>query len=134
MKRRFHSKLGFIIPALILLGAGAEVYMVLELNWVAAAIIAVPTLFVIYLYFSTSYIVTKDEKLKVRSGFLFKRELYIKSIKKIRPTRDHRASPALSFDRLEISYNRYGRIVVSPDKKTEFIKELKDVNPRITVE
>lgn len=90
--------------------------------------------FVFYLWADTMYVLTGDNKLKIKSGFFFHREIYIKAIKKVRLVRDHRASPALSSDRLEISYNRYGKVVVSPHKKTEFIRELRVVNPRIRVE
>jgi Bacterial PH domain len=134
MKRRFKSKLGLLIVPLLVLLIAAEAYTVWTNNWIGMVSAGVPAVFIIYLYFSTLYVVTKDEKLKIKSGFLYHKEIYIKSIKKVRPTKNHGASPALSFDRLEISYNRYGRVIVSPNRKSEFIKELKEVNPRINVE
>jgi len=135
MKKTFKSKvdLRLLLPILLLLIVSEAVMIYYDIlpGAIAVALIA---LFVIYLCIDTLYVVTGDNKLKIKSGFLFNREIYIKSIKKVRPTRDHRASPALSFDRLEISYNRYGRVVVSPSNKSEFIRELKEVNPRIRVE
>jgi hypothetical protein len=135
MKKTFRSKIDMLIlvPVILVL-AGVGVYMTVNGILVGEIAIAVIGLFIVYTYVYTSYVVTDDNKLKIRSGFLYNQEIYIKSIKKVRPTKNHRASPALSSDRLEISYNRYGRVVVSPNNKTEFIRELKVVNPRIRTE
>jgi hypothetical protein len=135
MKKTFKSKIDllFLLPILVAL-IGAEAYMISNAIIIGAIAVGIITLFVIYTCIDTLYVVTGDDKLKIKSGFLFQKEIYIKSIKKVRPTRDHSASPALSFDRLEISYNRYGRVVVSPNNQSEFIRELKEVNPRIRIE
>jgi hypothetical protein len=135
MKKTFKSKVDTIIliPVLFVLLA-TEIFMIANKILVGEIAVALILAFVLYMYINTLYVVTGDDKLKIKSGFLFNREIYIKSIKKVRPTRDHRTSPALSFDRLEILYNRYGRVVVSPNDKSGFIKELKEVNPRIRIE
>jgi hypothetical protein len=135
MKKTFKSKVDiFILLPVIVVLLIAEVFMIVNKILIGEIAIGIITAFVIYMYIATLYVVTGDDKLKIKSGFLFNREIYIKSIKKVRPTRDHRTSPALSFDRLEILYNRYGRVVVSPNDKSGFIKELKEVNPRIRIE
>jgi hypothetical protein len=122
-----------LVPVILVL-AGVGVYMIVNGILIGEIAIGLVGLFIFYTYVYTSYVVTDDNKLKIRSGFLYNQEIYIKSIKKVRPTKNHRASPALSSDRLEISYNRYGRVVVSPNNKTEFLRELKVVNPRIRIE
>ncbi|HEY6955248.1 MAG TPA: PH domain-containing protein [Flavisolibacter sp.] len=135
MKKTFKSKIDMLLllPVLLVL-AGVGVYVVL--NGIIAGEIAVGVilLFILYTCLDTFYTFTNDNKLKIRSGVFYNREIYIKSIRKIRPTKNRRASPALSSDRLEISYNRYGRVVVSPNRKSEFIRDLKEVNPRIRIE
>jgi hypothetical protein len=135
MKKTFRSKIDMLIlvPVILVL-AGVGVYMIVNGILLGEIAIGLVVLFIFYTYVYTSYVVTDDNKLKIRSGFLYNQEIYIKSIKKVRPTKNHRASPALSSDRLEISYNRYGRVVVSPNNKTEFLRELKVVNPRIRIE
>jgi hypothetical protein len=135
MKKTFRSKIDMLIlvPVILVL-AGVGVYMIVNGILIGEIAIGLVVLFIFYTYVYTSYVVTDDNKLKIRSGFLYNQEIYIKSIKKVRPTKNHRASPALSSDRLEISYNRYGRVVVSPNNKTEFLRELKVVNPRIRIE
>lgn len=135
MKKTFKSKvdLNILLPLSFCLAA-AEVFMIFQKIIIGEIAIGMLMIFLLYLFMDTFYEVTSDDKLKIKSGFFFQDEIYIKSIKKVRPIKDHRASPALSSDRLEIRYNRYGRVVISPDNKTEFIKELKEVNPRIRVE
>jgi hypothetical protein len=135
MKKTFKSKVDILVllPVLVVLLV-TEVFMIVNKILIGEIVIALLLAFVFYMCINTLYVVTGDDKLKIKSGFLFNQEIYIKSIKKVRPTKDHRTSPALSFDRLEILYNRYGRVVVSPNDKSGFIKELKEVNPRIRIE
>lgn len=136
MKKRFQSKvdLFILLPVLLLLLAG-EIYMISIGMKTGIIGVSVSILFVLYVWYDTIYIFTEDNRLMIRIGFFYHKEIYIKSIKKVRPTKDHSASPALSFfDRLEIRYHRYGRIVVSPNNKFEFIKRLQQVNPKIITE
>ena len=135
MKKSFQSKvdLPLVLPVLILLVA-AEIFMILTGILPGIIGISLIILFVVYLCVNTLYEVTDDNKLKIKIGFLYRKEIYIKSIKRVFPTKDHSASPALSFDRLEIRYHRYGRIVVSPNNKVEFVKKLQQVNPGIIIE
>ena len=135
MKKTFKSKLELkvLIPVIVVV-LGAEIFMIARkilLGEIAGSLLAV---FLIYICIDTFYVVTGDNKLKIKSGFFYNQEIYIKSIKKVRSIKDHRPWPALSTDRLEISYNRYGKVIVSPNNKSEFIKELRDVNPRIRIE
>jgi hypothetical protein len=135
MKKIFKSKVELLvlIPLLMILAAG-EVFMIINKILIGEIALALVIAFIVYFCFDTFYVVTGDNKLKIKSGFLYNQEIYIKSIRKLRPVKDHRPWPALSSDRLEISFNRYGKVIVSPNKKTEFIKELQEVNPRIRVE
>jgi hypothetical protein len=135
MKKTFKSKIdiAILIPLLAILISGG-IYLVFCNIIIGAIAVALAIAFLIYLYIDTSYQVTDDKILKIKSGFLYNQEIYIKSIKRVSPTKSHRASPALSSDRLEIRYNRYGRVIISPNHQSEFIKELKEVNPRIRVE
>lgn len=135
MKKTFKSKVdSFILIPLIVVLLGTEVLMIINKILLGEIAVALVAAFAIYMYVETWYVFTGNDKLRIKSGFLYDQEIYIKSIKKLRSIRDHRPWPALSSDRLEISYNRYGKVIVSPNKKTEFIKELKEVNPRIRIE
>lgn len=134
MKKTYKSKVekAIFLPIVLVL-AGAEAFLLINQLWIPAVLIAVLSLFIFYIYKATAYELTGDDKLKIRSGFLYHREIYVKSIRKVRATRDALASPALSLDRIEIQYNRYDRVLISPDEQKEFISRLRQVNPRITV-
>jgi hypothetical protein len=133
MKRSFKSKVEIAIatPLAIILVI-IETLMILYHVWPLVILIFLITAFILYLYLTTVY-EFNDEKLTIKSGFLYEKEIYIRSIKRVKETRNHTASPAFSPDRLEIFYNRYGHVMVSPEEKSEFITILKKVNPKILV-
>ena len=70
---------------------------------------------------STYYEVSGDT-LRVVSG-PFRRRIKIEAIDSIEPTRSPLSSPALSLDRLRISYGKR-RVLVSPADKRGFLKAL----------
>lgn len=135
MKKIYRStiELPLFLPIALLLIV-AEIILLVNQLWLFAFLTMALLAFLVHLYMNTSYELTKDKKLRVRSSFFFKREIYVNSIHKIRPARNHSASPALSNDRIEIFYNRYGSMLISPEHRTEFIEELKKINPRIAVD
>ena len=85
--------------------------------------------FMLYLGLKTYYFVDNG-KLIIKCGF-FTSKVDINSIRKISETRDLISSPALSVDRLEIMYNKFDTILVSPKDKIGFINTIKDANPNI---
>jgi len=44
------------------------------------------------------------------------------------------SSPAYSLDRLELRYNKFERIIISPKDKDGFIKILSELSPNIEVQ
>jgi Bacterial PH domain len=135
MKKTYKSKvdLKILLPLAVLLGA-LDVYMLVRLIWLGLVLVNLAIAFLGYLYYFTQYELADDgQKLKISSGFLYHREIYIKSIRKVRPIKNHFASPALSTDRLEIQYNRYGRVLISPEEKSAFLRDLTNLNPRINI-
>ena len=68
---------------------------------------------------STRYLVG-DRELIVRSG-LFRWRIAIDSIESIQPSRSLQSSPALSFDRLEITYEGGRRLLISPQDREGFL-------------
>ncbi len=57
----------------------------------------------------------------------------VSTIKQITKTHNPLGSPALSLDRLAISYNQYDSVMISPKDKTEFVQYLQRMNPAIEV-
>jgi hypothetical protein len=126
----FKSKISLGILSFIVAIMGSILAVtILNKNW-AALLILLPTIaFIVHLYLTTYYII-KDDILIVKSGLL-KKEIPVKSIRKVIPTKNPLSAPALSFDRLEIFYNRFDSVLISPEEKQQFIKVLKNINPAI---
>ncbi len=133
MKKKFKSKIEYAIalPVAVFLLV-TETMMVVKGIWPLVILIALVTASILYLYVSTIYEFT-EEKLMIRSGIFYSKEIYIRSIKTIRETTNYLASPALSKDRLEIFFNRYERVLISPDGKKDFISRIVQLNPKIKV-
>lgn len=80
---------------------------------------------------NTNYTVRGDGSLKVRCGFFVNLLVDINTIRKIETTKSILSSPALSFDRLEVFYNKFDSVIISPKNKEEFIAQLQNINPAI---
>ena len=135
METTYRSKISFgiLIPLIILLFM-VNIYMSDNGIWKALIKFGIVILFLAYLYFNTSYVFTTDNKLKIRCGIFVNKEIIINNINKIKRTRNPTASPSLSMDRLEISYNKKDIIIISPEKKETFLQQLKESNPTIIFE
>lgn len=131
MKQTFRSKIGpeIVIPIGLILG-GVLVFMLILGAWLGVVVIAIVLAFVVHL-FTTTYYTIDGAELKVRSGFLINITIDINTITKIVPTRSILSAPAVSLDRLEVFYNKYDSVVVSPGDKEGFIEVLKRVNEKI---
>ena len=135
MAIKYKSKidLAILIPlALILLIT--EALMIVNDIWPSAIIIGVIILLIAYLYLNTYYTITKSGILKIKCGFLINKNINIMRIKKVIPTTDPNASPALSLERLRILYNENEDVLISPKKKKDFLTSLKRINPNIEIE
>lgn len=106
-----------------LMGASVALSVGGAANYVFAAIILIAGAgFPVWIYVSTRYIVSGDD-LKIISG-PFTWDIPIQSIVSMQETQTAATSPALSFDRLEITYGEDKVIIVSPVDKEKFIQKL----------
>jgi hypothetical protein len=106
-----------------LMGASVPLMIGGITNYVFAAIILIAGAgFPIWIYVSTRYIVSGDN-LKIISG-PFTWDIPIQSIVSLQETQIAATSPALSFDRLQITYGEDKVIIVSPVDKEKFIQKL----------
>ncbi|TXG37525.1 PH domain-containing protein [Seonamhaeicola maritimus] len=87
--------------------------------------------FFLYLNFSTEYTITKDNLLKVKCGFIYNKLFDINKIRSIKKSENLISSPAPSLDRIELTYEQYGLIIISPKDKFEFANELTKKNRKI---
>jgi len=85
----------------------------------------------VFNYFT--YYIISDNQLFINCGFFFKKTVSIDTIKKISETNNFISSPVASVDRLEISFNKYDSVIISPKEKSEFIEGLLSIKPGIEV-
>jgi len=97
--------------------------------WSVSVLIFCQILFITHIFWTTCYII-ENEKLQIKSGFLINFSIYIKQIKKNSETNTLMSVPAISFDRLEILYNKFDTVVISPKEKVQFIDAIKRINPQ----
>ncbi|QHV96661.1 PH domain-containing protein [Spirosoma endbachense] len=131
--KTYISKVGLelAIPlAGLFVGLGS--LMVYKGLWAGVGIILVVSLLILHLFMTTRYKLDKNT-LNIQSGFFFHKEIPIASIKKIIETRNPISSPALSLDRIELVYNRFDSVLLSPEDKMDFIADLLHQNPDIEV-
>ena len=130
----FRSKvgLGLVIPIAIILCGTFILVLVLRV-WLGAVLVGCTMLFVIHLFMTTYYTISGNV-LRVKSGFIINKAIDVGTITKITPTNNMLSSPALSLDRLEIFYNKYDSILISPKEKTRFVNQLKIINPAIILD
>lgn len=109
---------------------GLLILMLVQGAWPGVLIISVVLAFITHMFMTTYYAIDGNE-LFVKCGFIINIKIDISTITKIEPTNTILSSPALSFDRLEVFYNKYDSIVISPGDKAAFIAKLKQINPSI---
>ncbi len=87
-------------------------------------------LFIVHMFFYTTYTIDKDE-LKIRCGFIGYKPYKIKDMKKVSKSTSIISSPAASFDRIQITYGKFDEIIISPKDKHQFVQDLQKINPEI---
>ena len=115
-------------PAVLLLATSTS-----HDRWIPLSILIMIILLGIYLSFTTHYTID-GKNLIVKSGFLVNKTIAISSIKKITETNSLLSAPAMSLDRLEISYGKFDDIIISPKEKQVFITHLLELHPAILVQ
>lgn len=130
----YKSKIGIgILLFIIFIVGGASAIMIIKgLHIGLLVLIPVIALF-LNIFLQTSYTITTDKRLLIKSGILFKAEIDIETIRKIQSSNSILSSPALSMDRLEIFYNKYDSVLISPKNKQGFIADLLTINTNISV-
>ena len=90
----------------------------------AAVVLFIGVVFPLWLLGSTRYYINEHKNQLIITSGPFKWRVDIESITSIKETRNPLSSPALSLDRLQISYGNNQTIMVSPKQKHEFLVAL----------
>lgn len=96
-------------------------------------VVAIVTMLSLWAWFGTNYII-EETHIKYLCG-PFRGRILINAIIKIKKHDSSYAGirPALSGDGLGISYSRFDKIWISPEREEEFISILQKINPKIEV-
>jgi len=134
METTYKSKIdiGLTFPIFIVLfGVGG--LMVFMRVWAGLAIILLLLTFIIHMLLTTQYKII-GKSLRIKSGIFVNKSVSIDTIRTITETNSILSSPANSLDRLELRYNKFERIIISPKDKDGFIKILSELNPNIEIQ
>lgn len=129
----YKSKIGreLAIPLALALG-GTILLMAWQKNWGGFVLITLVSAFIAHLFLSTVYTIAGNT-LNIKAGFVIRKSIDIHTIRRLKETNNLLSSPAASLDRIEVMYNGYHTILVSPENKKAFIAELTSINPAIEV-
>ena len=85
---------------------------------------------ILHMFFNTTY--TIDQKmLHIRCGFFRYKPINIMNMKKISKSSSIVSSPSASFDRIEITYDKFDELIISPKHKLKFTADLQKINPNL---
>lgn len=111
----------------------ATLLLVMTKQWPGVALLVLVIALILHLLVATSYTIA-GSKLIVTCGILVKKEIDIHSIKKVVHTANPLASPALSLKRLALYHGRYDIIMISPERESAFLEQLKKINTEIDIQ
>ena len=134
---RFVSKVDGWVIAVMLVAIGGMIWallsvMITETPWlvrIATAAVTVLVLGLLVSLFTRTHYTIADGELRVVSG-PFRRTIPLSAITSIEPSRNPLSSPALSLDRLKISYGNKKYVLISPADKTGFLSAIENSTRR----
>ncbi len=129
-RRVFKSKVSYgVIIGLATLFTVIITIFIVQKIW-GAIIIPLGAATLIAYIFSNIWYAVDGNDLYIKAG-IGSVTIPIQTITKITEVKSFLSGPALSNDRLEIFYNRYDSIQISPADKAGFITALKNINAEI---
>jgi hypothetical protein len=130
----YKSKIGKgMVSILIVIHTACSLLMLFDDSWPGILVIT-PAFALVGYTLATTYYVIEGEVLRVRSGLFYNKTFDIKSFRKVVKTNSAITAPAASNDRLELFFNGYDSVVISPKDKEAFIVHLRSINPDIIYE
>lgn len=129
----YRSKIGLeiVIPISIVI-AGTASLMVYQKIWFGLMPVFLLVVFIVHMFLTTYYVIA-DGELIIKCGFLNRKTVDINTIRKISATNLALSSPATSLDRIELLYNKFDSVLISPKDKEGLLKKLLEINPSIEI-
>jgi hypothetical protein len=132
MNQTYKSKISWwLFGSVFGLLLGFLVVGIWQAAWLAVVLLGAVELLLLRLLTNTYYRLTPGT-LYIVCGWP-QQAIPVASIKRIVPSNSPASSAALSFDRLEISYNKYDSVLISPADKAGFLAALQQLNPAIQI-
>lgn len=130
----YKSKLGYAI-GLPLIGIvfSLSAVSIAHHTWVPLVSIVLVGAILFYGFKSTYYTID-GRTLNIHAGFMINTDIDISKIKSVTKTNSAWSAPAWSLNRIEIAYNTYDSIIISPPDIDQFVADLQAINPAITFE
>ena len=129
----YKSKIGIGIVIFIALILGLSSYlMIKDRVWIGLIINVLVAVFIAYIFLQTYYTIDKGI-LRVKCAFLINKSFEISRVTEVRETNNPISAPATSLDRLEIVFDNYESVIISPKQKNDFILQLRKLNPKIII-
>lgn len=97
----------------------------------AVPLVVLIPFFILWMWLTTFYIL--DESCLIIRYGPFKKMIPLHTIRSVKKTNNPLSSPALSLQRIEISYGKYDSILISPYDRDEFINILVERCPKINI-
>jgi hypothetical protein len=130
----YRSKIGkSMVSILIVIYTACSSLMLFDDSWPGILVIT-PAFALVGYTLATTYYVIEGEILRVRSGLFYNKTFDIKIFRKVIKTNSAITAPAASLDRIEIFFNGYDSVVISPKDKDALIAHLLSINPDIIYE
>ena len=130
MKTVYPTKVSITLILIISLIMGCIlISLAVSSKWIPFFIDLLLYISLVYLMVSIKYEINESQLIIHQA--MGKIIIDINTIKSIEPTHTIISAPASSLDRLRISYNKYDDVVISPQRKEEFIRQLQTINPNI---
>lgn len=124
--------IGVVIWGVVLfLLYGVYKAMFIDVNIVGVVVMTALLVLLVSFWFRTIYKIEEDI-LDIYYG-PFRFEVVISEITSIRHAKNIFTGPALSIERIEITYSNYNVIQISPKEKEALIKQLMQMNPNIKI-
>jgi len=134
VKFRSKQSVGLILFLTILLVAEATLMIYIQ-STEGLLIVSGVAIFIIHMFSTTNYWIN-GKNLKIKCGLFTNISIGIDTLRRISETNNPISSPAASFDRLELKYQKNSRIetiLISPKDKDGFINMVTAINPEIEV-
>lgn len=122
-----------MIVSVCALIAALVAVLVEETPWplrVLTVVVVIVVTLLLFTIFKSTYYVIAGDTLRIVSG-PFKWNIPVADIVGVTPSRNPLSSPALSMDRLKISYGKRKFVLVSPEDKAGFIRAVEQAQQEL---